>query len=143
MKAFNAKLEQISVLVTRWAGSSWAFAGGVALVLIWASAGPLVGFTETWLLTVNTGATVITFLMVLLIQRSQNKESQAVQMKLNELLASQLGASNRLINAEDLSEDEIRKLHERFSKLAEELQAREDGESRSISEQLADDGAPR
>jgi len=140
MKAIHAKLERISVLVTRWAGGSWAFAAGVSLIVLWASAGLFVGFTETWLLLVNTATTIITFLMVLLIQRSQNKESQAVQIKLNELLASQLGASNRLINAEDLSEDEIRQLHQRFSKLSDKLQSREDGESHSIAHHPLEDG---
>jgi len=115
-------LEWFSGQVTNWAGSSWSFATAVGLLLVWAICGPLFGFSENWQLVVNTGTTIITFLMVFLIQRAQNKESLAVQIKLNELLASQKGASNRLINVEDLTEDEIRDLHTRFSELAARLE---------------------
>jgi low affinity Fe/Cu permease len=119
-------LEWFSAKATAWAGSSWAFASAVALVLGWAISGPLFGFSQTWQLFINTGTTIATFLMVFLIQRAQNKESLAVQIKLNELLASQQGASNRLINAEDLTEDEIRDLHAKFAKLAADLEQRPD-----------------
>jgi low affinity Fe/Cu permease len=84
---------------------------------------------------INTGTTIVTFLMVFLIQRAQNKDALAIQLKLNELLASQQGASNRLINVEDMSEDEIIALHKRFAKLSERLQAaEEDCSSHSIRE---------
>ena len=80
------------------------------------------GFSDTWQLVINTGTTIVTFLMVFLIQRSQNKDSLATQVKLNEILAALKGASNRLINVEDLSEDEIRELHQRYEKLARRAQ---------------------
>jgi low affinity Fe/Cu permease len=119
----NAPLERFSQAFTTWAGSSWAFAGAVAIVLTWAATGPLFHFSQTWQLLINTGTTIGTFLMVFLIQRAQNKESAAIQVKLNELIAAQQGASNQLINVEDLSEDEVRHLHQRFSKLVEQLDA--------------------
>jgi low affinity Fe/Cu permease len=135
MDKLNSLLEKFSCHTTRWAGSSWAFATALGLLLAWAVAGPIFGFSEGWQLIVNTGTTIVTFLMVFLIQRSQNKESEAVQVKLNELLASQQGASNRLINAEDLSEGEIRDLHKKFSYLASQLEnTRQNGEVHSIEE---------
>lgn len=131
----SAALERFSHATTRWAGSSWAIAIAFSIVLVWAITGPLFDYSERWQLFINTGTTIVTFLMVFLIQRSQNKESEAVQVKLNELLASQKGASNRLINAEDLSEEEIHALHKRFSKLAAKLEAVQDnGEPHSVDE---------
>jgi len=88
-------------------------------ILVWIATGPLFQFSDTWQLVINTGTTIVTFLMVFLLQRSQNKESQAVQIKLNELLAAVEGASNRLLNLEDRSEEDLKELHARYSKLAE------------------------
>ena len=110
-------LERFSAAVTRWTGGTSAFAVALAVVLIWAATGPVFGYSNTWQLVINTGTTIVTFLMVFLIQRSQNKESLAVQVKLNELLAAQHGASNRLINVEDLSEAEIAALRNYYLKL--------------------------
>ena len=81
--------------------------------------GPIFGFSDTWQLVINTGTTIVTFLMVFLIQRTQNKDSQAIQLKLNELVAAVRGASNRLINVEDLTEEEVRVLHKHYAKLVE------------------------
>jgi low affinity Fe/Cu permease len=135
LKMLNEPLEHFSRLVTHWSGSSWAFALASAIVIIWAVTGPIFHYSDTWQLVINTGTTIVTFLMVFLIQRAQNKDSLAIQIKLNELLASQQGASNRLINLEDWSEDEIVALHERFSRLSERLdQAASDCESHSIAE---------
>ena len=135
MHAVNRQLEKFSLAVTNWAGSSWAFALATASIVLWALTGPFFGFSETWQLVVNTSTTIVTFLMVFLIQRSQNKESLAVQVKLNELLASQKGASNRLINVEDMSEEEISALHERFGTLSSHLQtASEERSSHSVAE---------
>jgi low affinity Fe/Cu permease len=143
-RSLNAALERFSQATTRWAGSSWAFALAICIVLMWAFTGPMFEFSERWLLFINTGSTIVTLLMVFLIQRSQNKDSKAVQLKLNELLAAQRGASNRLINAEDLSEAEIRALHQRFSKLAEQLAASGDhGAARSVEDAERADGADK
>ena len=116
-------LEAFSLRVTESAGSSWAFAIAVAVIVAWALAGPLFDFSDTWQLVVNTGTTIVTFLMVFLIQRAQNKESRAVNLKLNEIVAAIQGASNRLIDAESFSEREIEVLRRHYaemSKLAEE-----------------------
>jgi low affinity Fe/Cu permease len=102
---------------------------------VWAVTGPLFNFSETWQLVINTGTTIVTFLMIFLVQRTQNKESLALHVKLNELLASQKGASNELINLEDLSEHDVTELHKRFADLAERLkQYAEDGDQHSVSE---------
>jgi low affinity Fe/Cu permease len=131
----NDALERFSHRVTVWAGSSRAFGLALLALIAWAATGPLLGFSESWQLVVNTGTTIVTFLMVFLIQRSQNKESQAVQLKLNELLAAQQGASNRLINVEDLNEQHIKELHERFGSLTRKLEtAKSNGEAHSVEE---------
>ena len=110
--------ERFSTRVTQWTGSSTAFALACGVIVTWVVTGPLFGFSDTWQLVINTGTTIVTFLMVFLIQRSQNKDSLALQLKLNELVAAVQGASNRLIDVEDLSEDELHQLHQFYVKLA-------------------------
>ena len=109
--------EQFSATVTRWAGSTMAFVLACLVVLVWAATGPLFDFSNTWQLVINTGTTIVTFLMVFLIQRTQNKDSLAVQLKLNELVAALTGASNRLIDCEDMNEEELRTLHRHYAAL--------------------------
>ena len=104
-------LERMSTVITRWTGSTAAFALACLVILAWVVTGPLFGYSDTWQLVINTGTTIITFLMVFLIQRAQNKDSMAIQLKLNELVAAVEGASNRLIDVEDLSEEELVALH--------------------------------
>src|ERR1700722_5189929 len=87
-----------------WSGSSSAFGLAVLIILAWLISGPIFHFSDTWQLVINTGTTIITFLMVFLIQRAQNKDSQAIQLKLNELVAAMKGASNRMINVKGLTE---------------------------------------
>ena len=131
----NVALEKFSHHATAWTGSTWAFSVALAIILIWAVTGPLFGFSDTWQLVINTGTTIVTFLMVFLIQRTQNKDSLAIQVKLDELLAAQPGASNTLINLEDWDEDEIVAIHKRFSQLAERLkEATDDSSPHSIAE---------
>jgi low affinity Fe/Cu permease len=117
-------LERFSTRVSQWTGSSWAFAAALALVLVWALTGPIFHFSAGWQLVINTGTTIATFLMVFLIQRAQNKEARAVQLKLNEIIGAMEGASNRLVGAEELSERELAVLHDRYMKLAEQCQER-------------------
>jgi low affinity Fe/Cu permease len=109
--------EKFSSLVTKNAGSSFAFAIAVSVVIVWLITGPLFHYSDSWQLVINTGTTVITFLMVFLIQRSQNKESLSIQLKLNELIASSRLASNRLIDIENLSEDELVTLEKYYAEL--------------------------
>lgn len=108
--------------VTRFTGSPVAFMSAFFIVILWALLGPVFGFSDTWQLVINTGTTIITFLMVFVIQQSQNKDTVAIHLKLNELLATSKNASNRLIDIEDLTEDEIqniKKFYIELSKLAE------------------------
>jgi low affinity Fe/Cu permease len=111
-------LERVSGAVTTWTGSSVAFAWAAGVVMAWAALGPLFQFSDTWQLVINTGTTIVTFLMVFLIQRSQNKDALAIHLKLNELVAALQGASNRLIDVEDLTEHDLRLLHMHFARLA-------------------------
>ena len=112
-------LGRVSRAATEWTGSSAAFGMAVLIIVIWLISGPFFDFTDTWQLVINTGTTVVTFLMVFLIQRSQNKDSHAIHLKLNELVAAMQGASNRLINVESLTEEEIRTLHMHYCRLVE------------------------
>jgi low affinity Fe/Cu permease len=118
-RPFASSLERLSSVVTGWAGSSSAFATALVVILVWAITGPLFHFSDTWQLVINTGTTIVTFLMVFLIQRSQNKDAVAIHLKLNEIVAALQGASNRLINVEDLSESEVRLLHRHYGRLAQ------------------------
>jgi len=111
-------LERLAHVATQATGSSLAFALAVGVIVTWGVTGPLFGFSDTWQLVINTGTTIVTFLMVFLIQRTQNKDSIAVQLKLNELVAAMEGASHRLVNVEDLSEDELTVLHAYYRRLA-------------------------
>jgi low affinity Fe/Cu permease len=111
--------EEVARYATRWTGTSWAFVLALFVILVWLATGPLFKFSDTWQLVINTGTTIVTFLMVFLIQRSQNIDAHAIQLKLNELVAAVKGASNRLINVEDLSEEELGLLHQHYQHLVE------------------------
>ena len=112
-------LERFSHQATIKTGSSLAFVLAVTVVLVWLITGPLFGFSDTWQLVINTGTTIVTFLMVFLIQRAQNKDALAIHLKLNEIVAAMEGASNRLIDVEDLSEAEIVALRKYYRRLIE------------------------
>ncbi len=110
-------LARFARTATDWSGSSAAFALATLTIAVWLATGPVFGFSDTWQLVINTGTTIVTFLMVFLIQRAQNKDSRAIHLKLNELVAAVKGASNRLINVEDLTEAEVHTLHEHYCAL--------------------------
>ena len=112
-------LEKFSHQATKATGTSIAFVLAVLIILIWAITGPLFNYSNTWQLVINTGTTIVTFLMVFLIQRAQNKDALALHLKLNEIVAALEGASNRLIDVEDLSEPEIDALHKYYKRLIE------------------------
>jgi low affinity Fe/Cu permease len=120
--------ERFAHATSHFAGSTAAFMGALAIVLLWGLTGPLFHYSDTWQLVINTGTTVVTFLMVFLIQRTQNKEALAVQLKLNEVVAALQGASNRLVNVEDLEEADLEVLHSHYRTLAE--MARREGDIR-------------
>jgi low affinity Fe/Cu permease len=135
----HAKREPLPAQFARWAtdasGSTAAFGLAVLVIVTWLATGPIFDYSDTWQLVINTGTTVVTFLMVFLIQRAQNKDSRALHLKLNELVAAVKGASNRLINVEDLTEDELRTLHKHFARLVELAKADESvTESHSVEE---------
>jgi low affinity Fe/Cu permease len=128
-------LERFSQMVTVWAGSSRAFGVALGIVLAWAALGPVFLFSDTWQLVINTGTTIVTFLMVFLIQRTQNKDAQAMHLKLDELVAATRGASNRLLDTEDLSEREIEVLRSHVQRLARRAKEEGDhGKTHSIEE---------
>ena len=111
--------ERFSNWATTATGSPAAFIIAVALILVWAISGPFFDFSETWQLVINTGTTIVTFLMVFLIQKGQNKDSKAIPIKLNELIAAHEKASNRIVDIEDLTEKELDKLHRYYQKLSD------------------------
>jgi Predicted small integral membrane protein len=110
-------LQRFSQKATKATGTSTAFILALSVILVWIVTGPLFHFSDTWQLVINTGTTIITFLMVFLIQRTQNKDSLAIHLKLNEIVAALEGASNRLIDVEDLTEEEIETLHKHYKAL--------------------------
>lgn len=120
-KTTRVLFDHFSKLITRFTGSPIAFLSAFMIIIFWAILGPLFNFSDTWQLVINTGTTIVTFLMVFVIQQSQNKDTTAIHLKLNELIASTRNASNRLVNLEDLTDDEIqhiKKFYVALSKLA-------------------------
>jgi low affinity Fe/Cu permease len=114
--------------VSRWVsdmlGRPVAFAIALGVVIVWALSGPFFHYNDSWQFTINTGTTIITFLMLFLVQSTQNRQGEAIQIKLDELIRAVEGAHNRLVDLEDASEEELRELHARYQRLAEETRAR-------------------
>ena len=102
-------------------GTHWAFLVAVTIIIVWAISGPIFGFSDTWQLVINTGTTIVTFLMVFLIQNSQNRESRATQLKLDELIRSLENASDRFIDIEGADEEDLERLQEVFRRRAEKI----------------------
>lgn len=117
--SFKKIFDKFSTKLTKATGSPTAFLIAAGSIVVWLISGPFFKFSDTWQLVINTGTTIITFLMVFMIQQAQNKDTIALQIKLNELIASHEGASNRLINSEDLTEDELMVLKKFYIKLSE------------------------
>ncbi len=114
----NKFFDKFSTKATKVTGSPWAFIIAFSAIIIWAATGPLLGFSDTWQLIINTSTTIITFLMVFIIQQTQNKDTTAIHLKLNELIAANKDASNRLVDAEDLTEEELQVLKKFYVKLS-------------------------
>jgi low affinity Fe/Cu permease len=110
--------ERFAIGVTKATGSTIAFIIAFIVVIVWAVSGPFFHYSENWQLIINTGTTIITFLMVFLIQKGQNKDSLAIQLKLNELVAAHEFASNRLVNVENLSEEELKVIQKYYAGLS-------------------------
>ena len=140
----DGMLSRFATAATKWTGSTSAFILAASVILVWGLTGPIFEYSDTWQLVINTGTTIVTFLMVFLIQRAQNKDSMAIQLKLNEIVAGIEGASNRLIDAEAFSESELEVLHKHYQVLAD-MAAREAEihESHSVEEAEARHSAKR
>jgi low affinity Fe/Cu permease len=111
--AFRIFAHQSSMVL----GSAWIFAGAVLIIVVWMLTGPTFHFSDTWQLIINTATTVITFLMVFLIQNTQNHDTKAVHLKLDEMIRALKGARNQLVDLEDLSDEELKKLEQQFQRL--------------------------
>ncbi len=117
-KGLRKKFARFSMWVTKATGSSTAFFIAFLVVLIWALTGPLFNYSEEWQLVINTGTTIVTFLMIFVIQHSQNKDTMALHLKLNELIAANEFTSNRLVDSEDLTEEELEVIKKYYKKLS-------------------------
>jgi low affinity Fe/Cu permease len=121
--------------VTKATGSPFAFITALIIVILWGVTGPIFHYSDTWQLVINTGTTIVTFLMVFIIQQSQNKDTVAIHLKLNELIASHDRASNRLVDIEDLSEEELEKIKSFYITISELAEKENDvNRSHSLSE---------
>ncbi|MFB9845093.1 low affinity iron permease family protein [Mucilaginibacter ginsenosidivorans] len=118
--------EKFANWATSVTGSSGAFILAMVVIIVWIVTGPIFKYSDTWQLVINTGTTIVTFLMVFLIQKTQNKDSKAIHLKLNELLASHQGASNRMVDIEDLNEEELDQLHKFYVQLSDLAEKEED-----------------
>ena len=112
-------------------GSAWSFATAVLIIILWLVTGPAFHFSDTWQLIINTATTVVTFLMVFLIQNTQNRDAKAMQLKLDEMIRALEGARNQLVNLENLSDEDMKKLDEQFKSVREK--AERDGNSRNVA----------
>lgn len=126
MESKKNKFEWLADKVTQWSGSSYSFGFAAGMIVAWLLCGPVFHYSDTWQLVINTSTTIITFLMVFVIQKSQNKDSKAIQLKLNELIAASKEASNRLVDVEDLDEKEIDVLHTFYEKISDECESEDD-----------------
>jgi low affinity Fe/Cu permease len=134
-KVDRRAFERFAAAATRFTGSVPAFAIALGVIAAWAVTGPIFHFSDTWQLVINTGTTIVTFLMVFVIQQTQNKDGLAIQLKLNELVAALEGASNRLISVEDLTSEDLRVLQAHYQRLARRAkEAADTRESHSIDE---------
>ena len=111
---FRAFAQSVSIIM----GSAWSFVSALLLIVIWAVTGPFYHYSDSWQLVINTGTTIVTFLMVFLIQCTQNRDTKAIQLKLNELLRGVEGARTGLVNLEKLTDQELKQLESEFSPLA-------------------------
>lgn len=118
-KSRQSFFEKLATKVTKASGSTPVIVVAFLIVLIWGISGPFFDYSETWQLVINTGTTIITFLMVFLIQKTQNKDSLAIQIKLNELVAAHKYASNHMVDVEDMTEEELEIIEKYYAKLAE------------------------
>jgi low affinity Fe/Cu permease len=113
------RFSKFAVFCSHWMGSSYAFAVGTAIIVAWALTGPIFHFSDTWQLVINTGTTIVTFLMVFVIQYTQNRDTQAIQLKLDELLRAVTEARNALIGVEDKTDDQLENIKKDFQSIVD------------------------
>ena len=113
----NEIFRKFANAISQIVGTSWVFITAVLVVILWAASGPMFHFSDTWQLVINTGTTIITFLMVFLIQNTQNRDNKAIHLKLDELIRGVKGARNGMVNLEQLSDAELEKLHKEFERI--------------------------
>src|SRR6266568_1542261 len=123
--AFNGWFGKVAAKIAVLVGSPWAFGLAVGAIVVWAALGPRYHYSDTWQLIINTGTTIVTFLMVFLIQNTQNRDAKAVHLKLDEIIRALKGARNRLVDLEKLSDDELKKLEEQFTRVRNKAAERE------------------
>jgi low affinity Fe/Cu permease len=119
-------------------GRAHTFIGAILVIVLWAATGPLFGFSDTWQLIINTGTTIVTFLMVFLIQNTQNRDTQAIQLKLDELIRVNANARNRLVTLEDLTEEELDQVKAQFTTLAKKAPPRAHGDLRDAKHEIGE-----
>ncbi|MBC7911948.1 MAG: low affinity iron permease family protein [Pyrinomonadaceae bacterium] len=122
--AMKDLFHRIAQKTSNAAGSPWAFTIAIVIIIVWGMTGPIFGFSDTWQLIINTGTTIVTFLMVFLIQNTQNRDAKVVHLKLDELIRANRNARNHLLDLEDLSDEEIKRLELEFQKLRERDEAK-------------------
>lgn len=127
----SRKFSKFAKVAATWTGRPVAFLIALAIVVIWAITGPIFKFNNTWQLVINTGTTIITFLMVFLIQNSQNRDTEALQIKIDELVRATEGASDELLDLEELEEDELEEHRQRFCRMAEKARGEMDKREQS------------
>ena len=108
---------KFSQACSRYLGTSWAFIAALAIIIVWGVSGPLFGFSDTWQLVINTGTTIVTFLMVFLIQNTQNRDAKAIQLKLDELIRGVGGARTGLVGLEELTDSQLQELEDQFQRI--------------------------
>lgn len=138
----NDLFRRVAASTSHGVGSPWAFIGALGVVIVWGVTGPLFHYSDTWQLVINTGTTIVTFLMVFLIQNTQNRDSHAIHLKLDELIRANDLARNNLMCLEDLDDKELDELQDEFSRLAEEKIAERESKSERTSERRAKAAEP-
>jgi low affinity Fe/Cu permease len=111
---------KFAAAASSWLGSKWAFVGAIVIIVVWAATGPIFHYSDTWQLVINTGTTIITFLMVFIIQNTQNRDAHAINLKLDELIHAIGPAKNQMMDIEKLSDEELDRIHEKYTQMRDD-----------------------